>query len=66
MDGGVFRGFLVQGRLLADESTPVGVFSVIDSSLKLSVCSPRNVSENCECGWVRANGVRIIDIPRFH
>ena len=43
-DNRPFKGFLVQGRLLADETTPVGIFSVINRELSLSLCDPPEVS----------------------
>ena len=34
-----FRGFILQGRLVADDVTPVGTFSVTDTRTKLRPCS---------------------------
>ena len=40
-----FRGFFVQSRTVADDSTRVGTFGVVNSSLaKLGPCTPMDVS----------------------
>ncbi len=39
-----FRGFLVQSRLAADDTTVVGTFEVVDQDLsELSACNPPQV-----------------------
>ena len=44
LSGGTFRGFLLQARLVADDSTLAGFFSSPVSGTKLSACSPSSVS----------------------
>lgn len=44
----LFRGLLIQSRLVADDTTPVGVFSLVDNrNTRRSFCSPRSVSSLC-------------------
>ena len=40
----MFRGFLLQARVMADDSTLTGSFSVPESGTQLSACSPSSVS----------------------
>ena len=42
-DTGTFRGFLVQARQVADDTTVLGSFSVTDSGSRLSDCDPASV-----------------------
>lgn len=35
---------MLQGRVLADDSTPAGTFEATDNQTQLSACSPPNVS----------------------
>ena len=40
-----FKGFFIQARLVADDTSRVGSFSVVDeANSKLSACTPANVS----------------------
>ena len=46
LDGMTFRGFLLQGRLMSDDTTVVGTFTVTDdTNSRLSSCQPAGVSE---------------------
>ena len=38
------RGVLLQGRLVADNTTPAGTFTVTDDNTELSACTPPEVS----------------------
>ena len=42
----LFRGLLIQSRLVADDTSPVGVFRLLErrGNARRSFCSPRNVS----------------------
>ncbi len=40
---GTFRGILLQGRLIADDTTPAGTFVNTDSQTEISACSPPEV-----------------------
>ena len=55
--GVAFRGLLLQGRVEADDTTPAGTFSFLNQNLRLSSCTPPNVSPSgsndiiaCESG----------------
>ena len=42
-NGEIFRGFFVQARLVADDTSQTGAFVVVDSdNSKLSACTPSN------------------------
>ena len=44
-----FRGLLIQSRLVADDTSPVGVFELEDRrNSRRSFCSPRSVSSLCK------------------
>lgn len=38
-----FRGILLQGRLQADDSTPVGSFTATDPNTRIGSCTPAEV-----------------------
>lgn len=38
-----FRGILLQGRLQADDTTPVGSFTVTDPNTRIDSCTPPEV-----------------------
>lgn len=40
-----FRGVLLQARLVADDTTPVGSFTATDPNTRLSSCTPPEVSK---------------------
>ena len=42
--GTPFRGVMLQGRVLADDTTPAGTFIVTDPNTQLSSCSPPEVA----------------------
>ena len=43
LSGGTFHGFLIQARLVSDDSTLVGSFSMPPTGTKLSNCNPSQV-----------------------
>ena len=53
---------MLQGRLLADDTTPAGTFTVTDTSTSLSLCSPPNVSASPHIAHAVSFNVDIIHI----